>query len=60
MLARFLAIGSLILLVAHYTGSMKYLLSFFDSGIDTTHLLYLTVMPFVCVVGLVLLRDPAN
>jgi hypothetical protein len=60
MLARFLAIGSLLLLVAHYTGSMNTLLAFFDAGIDTTHLLYLTIIPFVCVVGLVLLREPTN
>ena len=60
MLARILAIGSLVLLVAHFTGSMAILLGALDIGIDTSHIIYLLAMPSICILGLFLLRDNPN
>jgi hypothetical protein len=48
---------SIVVVVAHVTGQLKPLMGFFDIGIEYQHLPYLLAIPFVCVVGLVMLKD---
>jgi hypothetical protein len=58
MVARgILAVGCLILVVAHYTGNMRQLGAMFDLGIEPMHYLYLAAIPFVGLCGLAMLRS---
>lgn len=58
MLGRLIVLAtSLMFLVAHLTGEMKALLGFFDFGAEPSRLIYVAVLPFVGIMGFILLRD---
>jgi hypothetical protein len=48
---------SAVLVVAHVTGHLRWLIDLADFGSDVRLLPYVLAIPFVFVVGLVLLRD---
>jgi hypothetical protein len=55
-----IAVVSLVVVAAHMTGNMKALGAMFDIGVEAQHLPYLLAIPFVCVVGLVMLSETRN
>ncbi len=60
MFGKLMAVASLALVAAHLTGNLKVVGGWFDIGIDPQHIIYLLAMPFVCLVGLVMLSDSKN
>lgn len=57
MTGRIILLLSLVVLLAHLTGTMGALTSFFSLEIDPSKIIYLTLLPLVGLIGMYLLSD---